>query len=467
MVTTVITFVSAQYGRIAPVLRLLRLQPFNVSTPQGRSSERHRRAALTTLASVLAKLISITTALVSVPLTLHYLGSERYGMWMTMSSLVAMLNFADFGIGTGVLNAVSAAHGKDHPSAIKEYVSSGCVVLTAIAVVIVALFAGAYRFVPWFKLFNVTSQVARVDAAPALAVLIACFALAIPLGVIQRVQLELQKGFMANLWQCAGQPAGIGGHHHCHHSACRASNAYSGLRRGPARGFGPERRRVLRLAGAADSAKLSGRRCQAICRIAQSDSLVVLQAVIALTFYSDNIVIAQLLGASAVAAYSVAQRLFSTVGVVVGMALWSLWPAYGEADARGDHSWVRLTLKRSFFAAVWLSACASIVLFFTGNWIIEKWVGHGLEAPLLLLLGLGFLQVVMCGGGAISAYLNGTNFVRFQVIVGVLTAVVAIALKILLVPVIGNSGVVWASVASYALLTLLPSYFFIRKRLKA
>src|SRR5262245_42123374 len=110
------------------------------ATPEGRARERQRRIALSALASALAKAISVSTALISVPLTLTYLGAERYGMWMTMSSLVAMLSFADLGIGNGLLASVASAHGRNDRDEIQSYVSSAYLVLSAIAIAIVGLF---------------------------------------------------------------------------------------------------------------------------------------------------------------------------------------------------------------------------------------------------------------------------------------------------------------------------------------
>src|SRR5208283_4384594 len=80
---------------------LLRLKPFDTSTEQGRSRERYRRAALTTLTSVLARVITVSTSLITVRLTIRYLGTERYGLWMTITSVVSFLIFADLGIGNG------------------------------------------------------------------------------------------------------------------------------------------------------------------------------------------------------------------------------------------------------------------------------------------------------------------------------------------------------------------------------
>src|SRR4051794_26485261 len=88
----------------------LRTPEVDRSTEQARSRERFRRIGLTTIASLGARSIAFATGFVTVPLTLHYLGPERYGMWATLSSVIAMAAFADLGLGNGLLNALSAAH---------------------------------------------------------------------------------------------------------------------------------------------------------------------------------------------------------------------------------------------------------------------------------------------------------------------------------------------------------------------
>ena len=98
-------------SRLGSRLRYLSLRPFDESTAEGRAQERHRRLALSALAAALAKLLSVLTTLVSIPLALAYLGDERFGVWATLSALVLTLQFADLGLGNGVVNTVSSAHG--------------------------------------------------------------------------------------------------------------------------------------------------------------------------------------------------------------------------------------------------------------------------------------------------------------------------------------------------------------------
>src|SRR5580704_14585226 len=100
-------------SKAVAALGVIRFRSFDASTPEGRSKERYRRAALTSLATLAAKGVSIGTLLVTVPLTLAYLGKERYGLWMTISSLVAIFGFADLGMGASLKTLLAAADGRN------------------------------------------------------------------------------------------------------------------------------------------------------------------------------------------------------------------------------------------------------------------------------------------------------------------------------------------------------------------
>ena len=192
---------------IGRVRRFLTPGKHAITTEATRSAERHRRAFLTGGASTLARVVQVSTSLVTVPLTLKYLGNERFGLWMTISSVLAMAAFADFGVGNGVLNTVAKAFGRDDTEGIRNAVSSGFAVLNTIAALLLLSFFAIYRFVNWADFFRVVSPTARSEAGPALAVFAVCFALNISMDVVQRVQLGLQQGYRYGLWQLCGSAA--------------------------------------------------------------------------------------------------------------------------------------------------------------------------------------------------------------------------------------------------------------------
>ena len=443
-------------------LRWFSLTPFDQSTAEGRAQERHRRVALTAAAAALAKVVSVGTALISIPLTLHYLGAERFGMWMTISSLIAMLAFADFGIANGVMSVVSSAHGRDDLMALRRVVASGFFLLVGIGTAVIAAFAAAYAFVPWPAVFNVTTTHAAAEGGPALAVFMACFAANIPLALVNRVQMGLQQGFAASLWQCVGSAGALAG-------VLWAIRAEAGL---------PWL--VLALAGAPSLAALLNSLhfffkvrpdllpqwqsvSRAVCRqVAGTGALFfILQLVVAVAYSSDSIVIAQLMGAEAVAQYAVPEKLFGLIAMVIAMVLAPLWPAYGEAIARGDSEWVRATLKRSLTIAILTAAVLATLLVTLAPQILHLWVRDAVVPSLGLLVAFAVWKVIEAGGNAVAVFLNGAHVIRLQVFVSLTTAVAALALKIALVPIIGIAGAVWATVAAYVVFAAIPFLIFV------
>ena len=82
-----------------------------------RGRERYRRVGVTASTSYIAKALTILTSFVSVPLTVDYLGAERYGVWLTISSLLVWVALTDFGLaGNALVNVLSEAAGKDDRS---------------------------------------------------------------------------------------------------------------------------------------------------------------------------------------------------------------------------------------------------------------------------------------------------------------------------------------------------------------
>jgi O-antigen/teichoic acid export membrane protein len=194
---------------IRRIKQLLNLRDQNGLEDHERGADRNRRAMLTGSVSTLARVVQIATSLITVPLTLKYLGNERFGLWMTISSVLAMAAFADFGVGNGVLNTVAKAFGKDDMGGVRKAVSSGFAVLNTIALLLLLSFFSIYRFVNWASFFRVYSPQARAEAGPALAVFAICFALNISMDVVQRVQLGLQQGYRYGLWLMCGSAAGF------------------------------------------------------------------------------------------------------------------------------------------------------------------------------------------------------------------------------------------------------------------
>jgi O-antigen/teichoic acid export membrane protein len=447
---------------IRRIQQLLHLRDQNGLEDHERGAERNRRAMLTGSVSTLARAVQIATSLVTVPLTLKYLGNERFGLWMTISSVLAMAAFADFGVGNGVLNTVAKAFGKDDMEGIRKAVSSGFAVLSTIAGLLILSFFSIYRFVNWANFFRVYSPQARSEAGPALAVFAICFALNISMDVVQRVQLGLQQGYRYGLWLMCGSIAGFIGvltgiwfrvslpvlvtaiaGAPILATALNALHFFGSVRPDLRPRWGLVSRDVI-----SQIAKLGG-------------LFFVLQVVVAVSYSADNFIIARTLGAVNVPEYAIPQRMFGIIAMMSSMLVAPLWPAYGEAISRGHMKWVRHTLKTSLLLVFGATSAAAFTLLLLSHRLLHWWVGSRIHPPLFLLVGLAVWTVIGCCGEALASFLNGANIIRFQVILASIFGMVCVVTKVFFVHLFGVVGVPWATITAYLLLTALPSALYI------
>ena len=432
--------------RVRSLKGLLRLKPFDTATEEGRSRERYRRAALTTLTSVMAKAVSVCVSLITVRLTIHYLGVERYGLWMTITSVVSLLWFADLGMGNGLLNAIAEAHGKDDTESVRKYVSSAFFVLIGIAAVLLLLFTLAYPFVPWYRVFNVSTPLAMGEAGPALFVFLAYFLCNMPLDVVQRVQTGHQEGFAGNIWGVVGSLTGLTGLLLSLHFKGGLPWLILGLLGGQV--FGVAGNWVYEFGFTRPNLSPSWAFCDSAMarRILNTGILFFILSVCnALNVPLDNIVITQVLGPAAVTQYSVPMRFFQLVTSLAAMFVIPLWPAYGEALARFDVKWVKSTLYHTLGYSILILSPVALTLAVLGKFIIHIWVGAAVQPTYTLLFGMALWTILTTLNIAIWIFLSGINELKFQALVSVLAALGSLGLRIVLARTFGIVGVIWAS----------------------
>ena len=425
-----------------------------------RAKSRYKQVKLSAVASAAAKALSIATALISVPLTLGYLGTERYGMWLTLSGFASMLSFADLGIGAGVTNAVATADGEDDHEAIRAIVASGIATLGAVALAIIGALFAVYHWVDWASVFNVKSVLARAEAGPALATFIVCLAAALPISLVERLQAGVQRGFMASLWRCAGSVASLGAvlaAIWCNAGLFWLVLAFSGV---------PILMTLLNsivffaFVNPALRPRIIHANFASTKYIAQDGALFfMIQVFNGVAKYSDNLVIAHVLGAKAVPFFAVPEKLFAQISGTAFMAIWPLWPAYREARARRDYHWVHHTLSRSVSLTLLVTGAAAVGLIAIGPWLINLWTHGAIHPSWALLIGLGSWKVLESCSFAVETYLSGAGMLRRLVIGWGVTALLAVSVKLVVVPWLGVVGAIWTTVAIFAICAFGPWAF--------
>ena len=123
-----------------------------------KGSERSNLAKKQILYSFFLKLISVVIGLLFVPLLLHYLDAERYGIWITLTSIVGWFTFFDAGLGNGLRNRLTEALAQGEQQLAKEYVSTTYAIISIIFIVVLIIFYCVNPFLHWNAILN-TSRV--------------------------------------------------------------------------------------------------------------------------------------------------------------------------------------------------------------------------------------------------------------------------------------------------------------------
>jgi O-antigen/teichoic acid export membrane protein len=422
-----------------------------------RSVQRYRRAALTGITSLLAKVIVLVTTIVSVPLTFRYLGAERYGLWMTVTSFVLFLGFADFGVGNGLAAGIAEANGKDDPNLAQRQVSCGFYLLVLLAVAICILLAIFFPFIPWGTLYGTRTPLATHEAGPATAILIVCTALSMPLGTVLRVQIGYQQGYRSDLWNAGGNALALAG-------ILLATRFGGGLAFLVAAVAGapvlvtainwaveflrlrPWLRPRLSLFDTANA-----------LRLASVGGLFFLQQCFGLVYYvSDNLVIARTMGAAEVARYAVLQRIFS-IGLVTQYFMVPLWPAIGEALARRDFNWARKVIRRSIALSLGMGTFCALCLLAVSRLLMKRWSGVDVGSIDSLRVGFAVWVVLVGYVASMNSILNHPGLMKRHLVLFGGAALASLALKIAFARHGSLAGVIWSTVIGYGCLYVVPA----------
>lgn len=421
----------------------LRVEPIK---DDDRGRERVRRAGLTGVVTLVARALTVVLNLATLPLTSRYLGQERYGLWLTLSSFIGWMVIVDFGLGNSLINALARANGRDDRDAARGAVASAFWIITAVATAFGTLCLMIVPVVSWGRVFNVSTPQAQGEVAPALLVVLIFCALRLPAAVVGCIYQAYQEGYAYQLCSIAGGLLGAMG-------LVLAIQAQAGLPwlTGAFLGgllmtdliaaiylFGWRRawlRPAPRYFHLAEARALL--RHGALFWVAQVSAVLMLQM--------DLLIVARLFGASTVAGYGTGLRLFALIGAVQTAFIAPYWAAYGEAAARGDGAWLRRTFARSIKLSLFWSVPAALALCLAMPWVLQLLVTPDVTVGWHLRLAVMTTEVVNSVARCVSVLLNGLGAIRLQAVLGPVGGAVNLLLSWLLAQQLGAPGVAWAT----------------------
>jgi O-antigen/teichoic acid export membrane protein len=158
-----------------------------------------------------ARLVSSALTLVSLPLTVRYLGAERYGVWATITSTAVWINLLDLGIANTLTNHISRAFALKDKTYAARYLTNALALTAGFAAAAGTAFALVFPRVNWIALFNVSADVDPHEVRSTVAAAVGLMLLGLPCSLAGKLLAGYQELHRYNFALCAGAVTSVMG----------------------------------------------------------------------------------------------------------------------------------------------------------------------------------------------------------------------------------------------------------------
>lgn len=392
--------------------------------------------------SLVVKGCAILVQMLIVPLTLGYVSSELYGIWLTISSIILWLNFFDVGFTLGLKNKLTEAIALGDWERGRRLVSTTYFMMAVIFVSLCILLEFAIPLVDWASFLNVDA-IHNDDIIRAMHILAVCFCLQMIVNVLGSVVAAFQKVALSGAFSTMGNvlslitiyiltvccPPSLG-------VLALAISAmpivvllvssailYGSLFKKVAPSFRAIDRRYIR-----DIFSLGFK-------------FFIIQVQVVVMFQSTNILISNLSGPDEVTVYNIAYKYISIATMIYGIILQPLWPAFTDAYAHRDYCWMcriynRMKWGYAFYAVgILLMVALSPVAY-------RIWIGDKVEIPLPMTVLIALYTILHSWDSLQVMMLNGIGAVKLQTFITLIGLLFHIPLSIFFGRYIGCYGVI-------------------------
>ncbi len=414
----------------------------------GKGHERTNRARRNIAASFFIKGLNIVVGLIFVPLTINYLSPTKYGIWITLTSLIAWFGFFDIGLGNGLRNRFAEALALGNHKLAKTYVSTTYAVLFIIICIVLILFYIINNFLDWGIILNAGNDPKlKMELSRLAIVVFTSFGMTFVLNLISVILSADQQPaksalldligksisllFIYILTRVSGSSLLLFGLIYCYVSPVVLAICTIWFFRGKLKPYSPSIKFV------------DFRKANDLFQLGAKFFIIQIAAI--LLYQTNNIIISQLFGPEMVASYNVAFKYFSVLMMCFFIIVGPFWSAFTEAWTKLDFEWVHNIMNK--LMKLWvIMALGSIVMLVFSNYLYKIWVGDKIYIPFSISV-LSLIWILLnTWNGIFSYFLNGVGKIKLQLYLGIIAALLNIPLALFLGKWMGINGVLLANV---------------------
>ncbi|MDC1856278.1 MATE family efflux transporter [Bacteroides uniformis] len=392
--------------------------------------------------SLFVKGCSIIISLLIVPLTLGYVSSDLYGIWLTLSSIIMWLNFFDIGFTLGLKNKLTEAIALGDMQRGKVLVSTTYFMMIAIFIPLCILLEMIIPHINWASFLNVTGNY-NPDIIKTLHILAACLCAQMIVNVLTAVLAAYQKVALSSAFPVIGNFISLFIilllTKYCPPSLSLLALAVSTI---PI--F------VIIIASFilfSSSFKAVAPSWNFVKKKQIKDlfnlgsKFFLIQAQIVVLYQCTNILISNLSGPSDVTSYNIAYKYITISMMILTIIMAPLWPAFTEAYTKNDYSWMKNVYNK--MCKLWGGLTVIVILMIIVSPIVyQLWIGEKAHVPLIMTVLIGIYTIVHSWDIIQVNMINGVGAIKLQTYMTLIGLIVHIPLSLFLGRYVSCYGVI-------------------------
>jgi O-antigen/teichoic acid export membrane protein len=359
--------------------------------------------------------ISIIISFLNVPLLLSYFPQEKYGIWLTLLSILGWFSFFDIGLGHGMRNKLAETFALNNVSLGKKYVSTTYAILICIFGILLIAFHIINSFIDWNLILN-THSVPKQELYLLTSFVFSFMCINFVVQLIGTVYNADQKpsvnsavnalaGLFALILVYILVKINAVGNLVLFGSIVSSLPVllYSILT------FYSYNKRYFKIKPAFSSIDLKyGRNLMTL-----GGKFFLMQITSLIMFSTSNFFISHFFGPSDVVVYNITFKYFQIPTMVFAIILTPLWSAVTDAYAKSDFHWLRITIKRLNVLSTFF-ALGILIMLILSDFFFEIWIGNKVQIPLGLKILMAAYFIMNVFIAPYSYFINGTGKIKLS-----------------------------------------------------
>lgn len=393
---------------------------FNFSNSLGLKFNRTKIIGVNTFSSFIVKGVSLILNLTIIPLTFNSLNSLKYGLWVTIFSIVSWFNLLDIGIGSGFRNKFSKAVSLKRHNLAKEYLKALYFSSFIISLFFLIIYFLINSFIDWNSFLNIPSFFDE-NIATILHFVFILFFIQMIFKNIATIYLSLQYSALNDFLNLVTQflTVSLLYLYIQFFSSTLLSIAIIFMTipliinvmatyfffKFKFKGF-----------SFFSAFQVNSKYLIEVTKV--GFSFFFIQIVSILIYGTSNIFISHFYGPESVTPYNLSFRLFTTIQVIFSIIITPYWAAFSNAHQANDQQWIKKAMKSLIF--FWfIFSLFILIIWIVAPSIYKLWIGPHVSIPQSLSFQFALFVIINTWISIFSNYLYAIDRLKKVLIVAI------------------------------------------------